>query len=154
MIIDKEKLNRNIWYEDNDGNIKTFPIDYLADPKEIAGMTKHVVFPLEITERISSVREDGTEREEYSISCRIGGGNEDVIIAMVNSGDYSLSEALMLLSHCCERCMNVLAHKYLNGKFGYKEYSEEWLKCPTFCEFCKDENKEESAGSKIKKLSK
>ena len=41
----------------------------------------------------------------------------------------------------CERCMNVLAYKYLNGKDGYEEYSEEWLKCPTVCQFCKDENK-------------
>ena len=139
MIIDKEILNRHIWFEDNDGNIKTF--DYVPSKEEIAGMTRHVILPLEITEHISFIKEDGTEGEEYNINCHIGSGNEDVIIAMVNSGDYTLSEALMLWSKCCERCMNVLAYKYLNGKDGYKEYSEEWLKCPTVCQFCKDENK-------------
>ena len=139
MIIDKEILNRHIWFEDNDGNIKTF--DYVPRTEEIAGMTRHVIFPLEITEHISFVKEDGTEGEEYNINCHIGSGNEDVIIAMVNSGDYTLSEALMLWSKCCERCMNVLAYKYLNGKDGYEEYSEEWLKCHTVCQFCKDENK-------------
>ena len=89
MIIDKKILNRHIWFEDNDGNIKTF--DYVPRTEEIAGMTRHVIFPLEITERISFVKEDGTEGEEYNINCHIGGGNEDVIIAMVNSGDYTLS---------------------------------------------------------------
>ena len=139
MIIDKEILSRHIWFEDNDGNIKTF--DYVPRTEEIAGMTRHVIFPLEITEHISFIKEDGTESKEYDINCHIGSGNEDVIIAMVNSGDYTLSEALMLWSKCCERCMNVLAYKYRNGKDGYEEYSEEWLKCPTVCQFCEDENK-------------
>jgi hypothetical protein len=33
--------------------------------------------------------------------------------------------------------MNALEFKYLNGKAGYAEYSEEWLKCNTECDFCK-----------------
>ena len=140
MIIDKEILNRHIWLEDNDGNIKTF--DYVPSKEEIAGMTRHVIFPLEITEHISFVKEDGTEGKEYDINCHIGSGNEDVIIAMVSSGDYTLSEALMLWSKCCERCMNVLAYKYLNGKDGYEEYSEEWEKANTVCDFCREEKKE------------
>lgn len=70
----------------------------------------------------------------------IGGGNEDVILAMANSGDYTLSEAITVFGNACERCMNVLAYKYLNGKDGYEEYSEEWKKANTVCDFCKHEN--------------
>lgn len=69
----------------------------------------------------------------------IGGGNEKVILAMVNSGDYRLGEALAVWSNACERCMNVLAYKYLNGKDGYEEHSEEWEKCNTVCDFCRNE---------------
>lgn len=67
----------------------------------------------------------------------IGGGNQDVIMAMVNSGDYTLQEALVVFSTACERCMNVLTYKYLNGADGYEEYSDEWKKCNTECDFCK-----------------
>ena len=68
----------------------------------------------------------------------IGGGNGDLIVAMVNSGDYTLSEALTVYASACERCSNVLAHKYTNGAEGYEEYSEEWKKCGTVCDFCRD----------------
>lgn len=64
-------------------------------------------------------------------------GNQDVIMAMVNSGDYTLQEALVVYSTACERCMNVLAYKYLNGADGYEEYSDDWKKCNTECDFCK-----------------
>ena len=38
----------------------------------------------------------------------------------------------------CERCCNVLAYKYLNGKDGYAEYGEEWKKANTECRYCKE----------------
>lgn len=71
--------------------------------------------------------------------CTIGGGNQDVILAMANSGDFTLAEALVVWASSCERCMNVLAHKYTDGKDGYEEYSEEWRKCGTVCDFCAGE---------------
>lgn len=73
----------------------------------------------------------------------IGGGNEDVILAMANSGDYTLSEALVIYASACERCANALAYKYLNGKDGYEEMSDEWKKCGTVCDFCRDMGYEE-----------
>lgn len=63
----------------------------------------------------------------------------DVIIAMVNSGDYTLEEAIYICANSCERCSNVLAYKYLDGKDGYPEYSKEWKKCNTVCDFCRGE---------------
>lgn len=67
----------------------------------------------------------------------IGGGNEKVILAMANSGDYTLSEAIAVYASSCERCSNVLAWKYTNGEEGYEEFSEEWKKANTECDFCK-----------------
>lgn len=67
------------------------------------------------------------------------GSGQDVILAMVNSGDYTLEEAISVYSSACERCMNVLAYKYTNGADGYAEHSKEWEKCNTECSFCKNE---------------
>ena len=65
------------------------------------------------------------------------GSGQDCIVAMVNSGDFTLEQAIWVYSNACERCMNVLLYKYLNGSEGYEEYSEEWKKCNTVCDFCK-----------------
>ena len=53
---------------------------------------------------------------------------------------FTLGEAIIVYANDCERCMNVLCYKYLNGAEGYPEYSEEWKKCNTVCEWCKDES--------------
>ncbi|HEX3038185.1 MAG TPA: hypothetical protein VHO94_04230 [Oscillospiraceae bacterium] len=66
--------------------------------------------------------------------------DEKTILAMVSSGDYTLSEAILVYTSACERCMNVLAYKYTNGADGYAEHSEEWKKCNTSCDFCKSES--------------
>lgn len=68
----------------------------------------------------------------------IGGGNVDIILGMVRSGDYSLQEALVTWATACEKCMNTLAYKYTNGDDGYAEYSDKWKRCNTVCDFCKD----------------
>lgn len=70
-------------------------------------------------------------------------GNSDVILAMVASGDYDFSQAVIAYTTACERCMNVLAHKYLNGQDGYEEFSDEWCKANTVCNFCRDISQEE-----------
>lgn len=61
----------------------------------------------------------------------------DVIVAMVNSGDYTLEQAIWICAKSCERCMNVLSDKYCH-RDGYAEFSDEWKKCNTVCDFCKD----------------
>lgn len=63
-------------------------------------------------------------------------------VAMANSGDYTIEEALSILANACERCTNVLIFKYLNGQDGYQEFSEEWKKCNTVCDFCRDAQEE------------
>ena len=60
-------------------------------------------------------------------------------VAMVNSGDYDLYEALAVLSQCCERCCNALWNKYLpEENEGYDEFSPEWYKANTVCDFCRN----------------
>jgi hypothetical protein len=136
MKIDKSKLSCGIWYEDENGSIIPFS-EGTKPPKE--AVSRHVSFPLEVREQVwfsESKREDG--KPDITWSTHIGGGNQDVILAMANSGDYTLAEAMALYASCCERCANVLTYKYLNGKDGYEEYSNEWKKCNTVCRYCKE----------------
>ena len=65
---------------------------------------------------------------------------QDLVLAMANSNDWDLSEAIIIAANSCERCMNALAEKY-GLKWGYKEFGEEWQKCNTSCEFCKSDPK-------------
>lgn len=145
MNIERIKQKNGIWYEDADGNY--IPFSSTMDEIPENAVTKHVCFPLEIRETIRSLRDcDGNlvkDGGSLTSCCHIGGGNSPVIIAMVQSGDYTLSEALAVYAHLCERCVNALIYKYLDGADGYPEYSDEWKRCNTVCECCKDMNKEE-----------
>lgn len=75
----------------------------------------------------------------FTSNTHLGYMSQKCVVAMVNSGDYELDEALVINATACERCMNVLDRKYLGKEHGYEEYSEEWKKCGTVCDFCKDE---------------
>lgn len=86
--------------------------------------------------------EEGNEHHPViSRNTCLGTSSQDCVVAMVNSGDYKLDEALVIMATACERCMNVLEYKYLDGKEGYKEFSDEWKKANTECEFCKNIDK-------------
>ena len=65
------------------------------------------------------------------------GWSEDLVLAMYNSKDYTLNQAIIISSTACERCLNALAHKY-GLSWGYAEYSNEWKETNTKCEFCKE----------------
>lgn len=164
MKINKEDLDRNFWFEDMDGNIIS-----REDADKLDGVTYHSMWALEITEHMDSYEwkpqtilqkhlclikpirrwmnkkhfHEKTFNRLVDFNTHISGGNEELILAMANSGDYTLSQAILLLATSCERCMNVLAYKYLNGKDGYEEFSEEWKKCNTVCKYCEGIGEEE-----------
>ena len=139
MNIDKTKLHMGLWFEDEDGNY--IPYDGVVDDYPKPARSYHVSFPLEVREEIWLINEDKKKnaKPDVTFTCHIGKGNEDVILAMANSGDYTLSEAIAVLANACERCMNVLTYKYLNGKDGYPEHSDEWKKANTVCNYCRGE---------------
>jgi len=67
------------------------------------------------------------------------GWSEDLAMGLTNSGDYTLSQAILIAAQSCERCMNVLIYEHVTKDDGYPEYSDEWKKTNTECAFCKDE---------------
>lgn len=60
---------------------------------------------------------------------------EDLVLAMILSKDYSPSQAILIATTACERCINVLANKY-KLEWGYAEFSDDWVKAKTTCKFC------------------
>lgn len=145
MKIDLTKLKMHSWFEDENGNIfENVPDLNLPDSKTL---TYYSVFPCTYIEDVSEYSihkkiDRKSKTFKHIASFRTSYGNEwsqRCIVAMVNSGDYTLEEAIYVYCHSCERCMNVLLYKYLNGEEGYEESSEEWIKCNTVCEWCRDE---------------
>ena len=139
MHIDKTKLKIGLWFTDEEGNV--LPWDGQAMRPDGA-VYAHSCYPLEVTERIYKIREDGgydTQDNVFGLTTNLSRENGKLIVAMVNSGDYDLYEALGVCAHCCERCLNVLWNKYLpEENEGYAELSEEWTQCNTVCDFCRD----------------
>ena len=112
MTIDKNKLRNGIWYEDADGN------RIIAQENEscpAGAKYAHVVFPLEVRHSIYHIRRDekglgsyGDKDLIFEGSCHLCRASGRLAVAMVNSGDYELDEALAVLAQACERCVNVL----------------------------------------------
>lgn len=168
MVIDLTKLKRFHWFEDEEGNIydamsanlpkdKDFYTYHVINPcvytETVDSYTCHPEY-LHETNRfyqamlhfkwfrrlmVKKHRKEKTFKPLFRSNTTYGGAfSQECIVAMVNSGDYTLEEAIYVYCNSCERCMNVLLYKYLNGKDGYEEFSEEWQKCNTVCDWCKD----------------
>lgn len=136
MNIDKSKLKVGLWYTDEEGNY----IPYEEGTTPDGAVYAHSCFPLEVTEHVYKMREDGSYGEKdrvLTFNTNIGRGNGRLIVAMVNSGDYDLYDAIAVYASACERCMNVLWDKYLPGEDGYAEFSEKWHAANTVCDFCR-----------------
>lgn len=71
------------------------------------------------------------------------GWSEDLVLSMANSGEFKLSEAILIAANSCERCINALAYKYKVG-WGYCEGSEDWHLANTSCIFCTIDKQKET----------
>lgn len=161
MKIDLNKM-RHFWWEDEEGNVLELENNRLPTEEEKEKYCYyHSEFPCQLHHAISRYDYHPRGIQKYLIKLPIIGkrfkkklgktfndictfnttyrGGSGCIVAMVNSGDYTLEQAIWVYANACERCMNALCYKYLNGKDGYEEYSEEWKKCGTECDFCRGE---------------
>lgn len=167
MKVNLEKLKRFHWFEDEEGNIydgishnlpdKDYFTYHVIDPcvytERIDSYTCHPQYEHENNPFYQAMlnfkwfnnmmrkkyRKHKTFRPLISFNTGFKGKfSQDCIVAMVNSGDYTLEEAIYVYCNACERCMNVLLYKYLDGKDGYVEFGEEWQKCNTVCDWCRN----------------
>ena len=158
MKIDLTKM-RHFWWEDTEGNVLELENNRLPTEEEKEKYCYyHSEFPCQLHHNISHYGYHPKGIQKFLIKLPFIGehikkklgktfkdictfnttyrSGSDCIVAMVNSGDYTLEQAIWIYANSCERCMNALCYKYLEGKDGYEEYSEEWKKCGTSCDFC------------------
>jgi mutator protein MutT len=120
-----------LWYEDADGNRLPEVDEELTAPEGAEYM--HSQFPHVLRHSVLRLNEDGTSTD-------VGAGEssypEDLVNAMVRSGQWDVGDAIMAAAKSCERCLNVLCD-YYGLDDGYPFDSEEYWKCGTRCDLCK-----------------
>ena len=157
MNINYEKVEKKYWFEDEHGNEvemenpnaciyrRCFPLElhdcideYCYHPEN--PIIKFLCRKSRRFYELISKGKDKTFKHIFTGTTSFGSKwSQDCIVAMVNSGDFTLEQAIWVYANSCERCTNSLLYKYLDGKDGYEEYSDEWKKCNTQCDFCKGE---------------
>ncbi len=136
MRIDKSKLVR-LWYENEKGEKFIPPPNMLPDMEFLPEgfIYQRSQFPTQLTDNCLRC-DDGKSTQVFRGE---KGWSSDLALAMTNSGDYELWQAILIGANSCERCMNALAYHY-GLKWGYPEYSEQWQRCSTSCDYCNPES--------------
>ena len=66
---------------------------------------------------------------------------QELVVAMVVSGDFTLQQALYAVAVACDRCRHALLYKYREyhtyGDQGYSEESKEYQNGYAGCQFCR-----------------
>lgn len=117
-----------LWYENSAGQ-KWIPPDSFYQTMEgqpEGFIYQHSQFPRQLEESICT--------REGRLATGHSSWPEDLVAAMAADG-YTLSGAILVAAHLCERCMNAAAYDY-GLKWGYPRYSESWTKAGTSCEHC------------------
>jgi hypothetical protein len=132
MKIDKSKIVY-LWYENEQGDKWVPPKGYCGSPKPPAGFIyQRSQFPFSVHEVMLRCYEDK--------SVEVCSGNsswpENLVLAMTNSGDYGLYQAIFVAANACSRCLNALSFTYLGSEEGFSEDSEEYKYSNTRCEWC------------------
>lgn len=144
MKIDITKM-RITWWEDAEGNVLELEGRRAPTNEEKKKYCYyHSEFPCQIAHNTSYYDSQSRTFKDCGTFYTTFKSGSDCIVAMVNSGDYTLEEAIWVYAHACERCMNALCYKYLNGKDGYAEYSDMWQRCGTECDFCRGDQIDET----------
>jgi len=133
MKINKEDLKGFQYLDKND---KVIPHDFenLDVPKKAKYWKTYSIRT--INESVYKINKKGNFNKFIGFNSTY---SPDLVLAIVKSGDYDYSEAQIIASQSCERCMNALAYKY-GLDWGYPEYSLEWYESGTSCKFCEDDN--------------
>lgn len=122
-----------LWYEDEKGNRLPETEEHLRELTTPSGAKYQISqFPTQLVESILQLNDDGTSTE---IMRGTSGFPNDLVTQMVRSGEWDVADAIMVAGQSCERCLNVLCHRY-NLKDGYPFGSEAYWRAGTSCRMC------------------
>lgn len=146
-----------LWVEREDGSDKReFGIMADGSQPDVPPPSTHPIacvrFPTTVTTEYFRRRPDGGYGGDDKIAAGSQSAPESLVIAMAVGANGQpkrrLRDALVIASHACERCMNTLAH--IHGlDWGYPEGSDDWLRCGTECDMCRDDPNRPTRGSAL-----
>lgn len=130
-----------LWFEDDQGNRVECNCRDGSGPSPETHPYAYSRFPREVTTHCYQRR---TSDGGYSTKDLVFGGksswSEDLVLAMATGSNggkkFKLSDAILIGSQSCERCMNALAYHY-GLSWGYPEGSDQWIKSNTKCDMCR-----------------
>lgn len=130
-----------LWFEDEHGNKVECDCRDGSGPGPDSHPYAYSRFPREVTTHCYHRRtSDGGYGTKDAIFAGGSTWSEDLVLAMATGANggrkFKLSDAILIGSQSCERCMNALAHHY-GLPWGYPEGSDQWKKCNTQCEMCR-----------------
>lgn len=132
--INKEDL-KTLWYEDAEGNyLDVAMYDEKGTPNPHPPEAKYMVsrFPNVLRTTYLELTDAGS-KEVFSGESSF---SDDLVLALVESGNFTLDEAIIFAAEACERCTNSAANDY-GLDWGYPEGSEDWEASKTSCDFCR-----------------
>ena len=133
MKIDKSKLYDSYYKDDNGNKIPMYSEDEsVFEPiKYSKTLTKHYNRACERTDEICdhTGKKLGIVGQSWS---------NELVTAMVRSGDFDVHDAIIVVTDCCERCLNILHAKYLDQKPEESSYFYKNWDSP--CVFCDEED--------------
>lgn len=126
---------KTLWYEDENGNDLGNCIGEDGNIVDKPDNARYMVsrFPTELKTYMYRLNDDDTTKQIMESS---SSWSDELVTAMVRSGEFTAAEAILLAALACERCMNALAFDQ-KLSWGYKRYSEEFNNCKTECDQCK-----------------
>lgn len=149
----------NLWWEDEQGRV--LPANFL-DVTDTPPVSEYPYacsrFPLSVqTEHYRRREDDGHYGTADRIAVGTSSANESLVLAMATGGKFrlrarvafwvrfpfastrparlTLSDAMIVASEACGRCLNALAYDY-GLDWGFPEGGPEWQASPTRCPMC------------------
>lgn len=143
------RMTEQLYYEDENGNY--LPAGSMDNPYDsIPPGAKYQIaqFARVLRTEWIGLREDGTSGLVMAGNASWSG---DLVLAMVRptwkerllqvvrygyfAPVFDIDTAILKAALSCERCMNAMRHRH-GIDDGYREDSEEWLRCNTRCSLC------------------
>ena len=140
MNIDKDKLYDFYYTDDERNQLPAFSEkgEYeLTEEQKSKFLTYHSAYVCMARDEMwTSIPEEGKRVDLGSVYQT---WSNDLVTAMVRSGDFDAHDAIVVVTQCCERCLNILGAKYLNEIITTPDYLlKNWERPCRFCEAVDD----------------
>lgn len=142
MVIDKVSHLSCVKFGDSPKSCtRLSPIKHDDEIRDVYDYRYIISYPMEVVKTHEKWNLETCTFEEIHQDISDVGEYQDLIISMVQSGDFTINEAILTIGLACQRCRNVLYNIYKpindDGSInGYPLLSNKWKACNDSCQFC------------------